>query len=324
MEQVLFDMPEQVETMKPYLNYLSDAAYFEDAEEMEGEQPFYVVPYGKGLGRFQETAVQNGYKATQMPPLDPSELEDGVLVLRDSLATNMNRITDLATNTPSAELMGGKRSDVKRGSRRLTRQKKGSRGGMEDTRIPRILQALRAGVSVLYMPDGVSEKAVAEMHRVRKANPRLEFIFTNASRDMRSPFFYQAVIDTREPIFFKAGNPKLQQLISMCGAFEDLQGIYANAYQFLSRIRTHYMNPAGLPADIRRMVQNALDGQAGGAEPNAFGLESARALEFLYGSSSNNLTGGARKRRTVRRKKNQQKRRMSRKGTYGSPLTPPF
>lgn len=302
MEQVMFDGPEQVEAMKPYLNYLSEATYFEDVEEMEGEQPFYVVPYGKGLGKFQEAANRNGYMATQLPPLSEEELEDGVLVLRDSSASNMNRVAALATEAAPVELVGGKRSGKGTGKGSKRRSRKSRVGGMEDMRIPRILQALRAGISVLYMPDGASEKAVAEMHRVRKTNPRLEFIFTNASRDMRSPFFYQAEIETREPIFFKAGNRKLQQLISMCASFEDMRGVYTAAYQFLSRIRTHYMNPAGLPADIRRLVQNALNGSQMGGDlseaTNVFGIESARALEFLYGSSGQ--AGGRRLKATRR------------------------
>lgn len=298
MEQVMFDGPEQVEAMKPYLNYLSEATYFEDVEDLEGEQPFYVVPYGKGLGKFQDVANRNGYMATQLPPLSAEELEDGVLVLRDSYASNMNRVASLAAEATPVELVGGTRSS--KGSKR--RSRKSRIGGMEDIRIPRILQALRAGISVLYMPDSASEKAVAEMHRVRKTNPRLEFIFTNASRDMRSPFFYQADIETREPIFFKAGNKRLQQLISMCTTFEDLRGVYRDAYQFLSRIRTHYMNPAGLPADIRRLVQNALNASQMGGDlseaTNVFGIESARALEFLYGSSGQ--AGGRRQKATRR------------------------
>ena len=63
------------------------------------------------------------------------------------------------------------------------------------------------------------------------------------------------------------------------------------------------MDPAGFPADIRGMVQNALDGQAGGdAETNIFAIKSARALEFLYGDAG--MKGGRRHRtQTLRRRR---------------------
>jgi len=158
-----------------------------------------------------------------------------------------------------------------------------------DATIPRILQALQAGYNVRYIPTTASRVYKDSLETTLARFPRIEFAFVNKSPDRRNIFFFNSMFDVQEPAFFRAGAPHLQQLLSACGTLSDLATLYKDNYQFLSRIRTHF---------LKKYKQ-----QGGGAAENQT-QESENALEFLYGRgiSGRGISGGKRsKRRTNRR-----------------------
>ncbi len=159
----------------------------------------------------------------------------------------------------------------------------------ETVEIPQILQALQAGVSVLYMPSTASAAYIAALQRTRRNFPRIELMFVNQSADLRPIFFFQSEFNVREPAYFAASSPHLQMLLHTCRSLGDFAGQFKNAYQFLSRIRTHF---------LKRMKSNVAGGKRGGGED----VGSEEALAFLYGIPHAGGRRTYRRRRSIRRK----------------------
>ncbi len=158
------------------------------------------------------------------------------------------------------------------------------------TTVPRILQALAAGVHVKYLPPTATAEYLESLETTLARFPRIEFAFANASTKMQRNMFFNSVFNVAEPAFFRAGCPHLQQLLSACSSLTELSAFFRNAYQFLSRIRTHFLKK------YRRAAAAAAATAAQSAGGNV--LDSEDALEFLYGAKA--LTGGQRKQRTQR------------------------
>jgi hypothetical protein len=175
-----------------------------------------------------------------------------------------------------------------------------------DATIPRILQALQAGYNVRYIPTTASRVYKDSLDTTLARFPRIEFAFVNKSPDRRNIFFFNSMLDVQEPAFFRAGAPHLQQLLSACGTLSDLATLYKDNYQFLSRIRTHFLKKYK---------------QQGGAAVETQTQESENALEFLYGrgirggqsggkhSGGKNSTKRRKTRRSISRKKPTQTRK---------------
>jgi hypothetical protein len=157
----------------------------------------------------------------------------------------------------------------------------------ESVGIPTLLQALQAGISVTYMPSTASAAYISSLQRARRNFPNIEFMFVNKSRDTRPIFFFQSEFNTEEPAFFRPSR-HLILLLSMCRSLEDLSLLFNKGYQFLSRIRTHF---------LKRYKT-----QTGGGNT----VDSEDALAFLYGRQHGGRTyrrrrKSLRKRRTYRR-----------------------
>jgi hypothetical protein len=157
----------------------------------------------------------------------------------------------------------------------------------ESVGIPTLLQALQTGISVTYMPSTASAAYISSLQRARRNFPNIEFMFVNKSRDTRPIFFFQSEFNTEEPAFFRPSR-HLILLLSMCRSLEDLSLLFNKGYQFLSRIRTHF---------LKRYKT-----QTGGGNT----VDSEDALAFLYGRQHGGRTyrrrrKSLRKRRTYRR-----------------------
>ncbi len=177
----------------------------------------------------------------------------------------------------------------------------------DGTTVPRILQALAAGVHVKYLPPTASTEYLESLETTLARFPRIEFAFVNASTKMQRNMFFNSVFNVAEPAFFRAGCPHLQQLLMACSTLDELSAFFRNAYQFLSRIRTHYLKK------YRRAATAAATATArvGGGEGNM--LDSEDAMEFLYGAKA--LTGGKRRggRRVCTRRRKRANRRTRRR-----------
>jgi hypothetical protein len=297
MERVLFDSVEETEAFKPYMEYLSETTYFPD-DDLAGEQPFYVVPYAKGFGRFQAAVDVNNAAAAALAPVQAQPGSKLILVLTDfeeSMgANNIARIRELgAPNT--RELQGGATAPYMN----LFAPKDIVRHVTAKNVIPQILQALDAGIHVQIIPQASDISIVQRfMESVRKY-PRTEFIFVNASQDTHWHAYYQFIIDVKQPMYFKAGCRQLRDLVSLCGSYGDFTTIYRDAYQFLSRIRTYFVQ---LPKTL----------VGGGANGSSNAEAADEAMEIMYGAQGNQQGGARRCRRPTRRRANRNRKTSKR------------
>lgn len=299
MERVLFDSPEQTDVFKPYLEYLSEATYF-PGDDLAGEQPFYVVPYAKGFGKFQAAVDANNAAVTTLAPVQAQPGSKLILMLTDfedsMSANNVSRIRALgAPNT--RELQGGASMNLFTPNdivRQVTVEKV----------IPQILQALDAGIHVQVVPQASDNSIVQRFIDSVRKYPRTEFIFVNASHDTRWPNYYQFIIDVKQPMYFKAGCRQLRDLVSLCRSYGDFATIYRDAYQFLSRIRTYFVQ-----------LPKMLGGSASTSSAINATAAADEAMEIMYGS--NQQQGGARptarQRHTARRRRAHRHRKTSKR-----------
>ncbi len=270
-EAVMFPTAESTAAFRPYLNYLGEAAYFDDVEDEDlvGAPPFHVVPFSQGLGPYQAQADANAAMVATLPP-----------------------VANVGANRGKLVLSVGE--------------------GEEAYIVPKILQALQAGYDIHYMPTTASEVYKQSLEITLQRFPRIEFAFVNHSPDMRDIFYFNSVLDVKEPVYFKAGCPHLLQLLSCCGSLSDLAKVFHDNYQFLSRIRTHFLKRYKQTAGSRR--QPGSRRQRGGEDDvEDLGAASENALAFLYGAAGSQQGGKRRATRSKARKSTRRSTRRSRR-----------
>lgn len=170
--------------------------------------------------------------------------------------------------------------------------------------IPRIVQALKAGVHVRWQPRSATPEYTQSLDSTLERFPRLEFLFVNNAKNSllsADMFFFQSKLDAAQPVFFRSGNSRLEDLVSMSRNLEELGGLFAHNYQFLSRIRTSFLK---MP---RAQTTVAKGGAAGNNNAVDAGVEAEVGLEFLYGETA--MIGGRRGRRQTRRRSRSRKLR---------------
>jgi hypothetical protein len=303
MERVLFDEPAQIEAFKPYLEYLANATYF-PGDDLEGEQPFYVVPYEKGFGKFQATVDANNAAAAALPPLQAIAGSELTIVLTEEgfvsmTAANQERIRHIAAQNRIPELQGG--ASVSTSTVDVFAPARSTQQLTPTTIIPYILQALDAGVSVRVLPSNSDVQMVERFTKATQAYPRTEFIFVNASQDTRWHQYYQFQIDVNQPIYMKAGCRHLRDLVALCGSWNDMTTIYRDAYQLLSRIRTYF-------------IQLPKTHVGGGDDTTMTAADEAMRIMYQgFGMMGGVVGGGAnRKRRSATRRRKQHRRTLKR------------
>jgi hypothetical protein len=168
--------------------------------------------------------------------------------------------------------------------------------------IPKILYGLMEGMTVLYNPNTSMAGYTQDINTIL-TNPlysRVEFAFVNLSMDKRDAFTFQSQMDYEQPMLFRPGSSQLIDLLKISDSMASLAKMFKNGYQFLSRIRTHY-----IPA--REKVENRQKEQVGGGNSKNI---SENAYDFLYSKTSQS---GGRIQKTRKARKQKQRKYKTRK-----------
>jgi hypothetical protein len=152
--------------------------------------------------------------------------------------------------------------------------------------------------TVLYIPKTSKPEYIRSVKNclTDPKYARIEFAFVNASKDVRDTFFFQSQVDYTQPILFRPGSIQLLHLLRISENVASLAKFFKNGYQFLSRIRTHYMVPV--------KENGANQAQAGGSmsENVELSILSEKAIDMMYGNSKPQAGGSRYKRKQTRRK----------------------
>jgi hypothetical protein len=260
-EKVMFDTKELRDEFMPYMKYLRQATYFDDLidECLYGVPPFVVTPFEKGFGKYNPVYDKNLEKLDEI--VDPQRR-------RDMFGhNNGNEVNDSGPVLFVSEMENP--SDL----------------------IPAILHGLSvAKKPVVYMPNTATQeyRDAVNAFLADARYSRIEFAFVNVARDAREAFFFQSQLDPTQPIVFRPCK-QLIQLLSISKDLPSLANLFKNGYQFLSRIRTHY-----LLAQAPRQVQ-----QGGRNEFDPANL-SQEAIHTLYAPVA---SGGKRKMKYTRKRR---------------------
>jgi hypothetical protein len=120
--------------------------------------------------------------------------------------------------------------------------------------IPSILNSLRNGIDVMYVPTSVDMAELKKIRNIVEKHERLEFVFSDTAADFELHTMYNYTIDLTKPIFMRHGNPLLIMLLALSNSEPGVNNnaapkgipfeyILKNNYHFLSRIRVHVMRP---------------------------------------------------------------------------------
>jgi hypothetical protein len=272
MEAVMFEHKKDRVQFETYLKYLKDAKYFDDYLDdcLYGQPAFNVIPFDKQFGKYTATFNANEAKLKKMME------EKNTMYVPYNKKANIQNINTTSVNV-------------------VRRMNEPSIQETDESVILRILFGLKQGRTVLYIPSNSSPEYLESIKNCIR-NPkysRIEFAFVNASKDVRDTFYFQSTMDTDQPMLFRPCR-HLELLLQMCSNFQEMNKLFKNGYQFLSRIRTHYLMKAG-----RAQVQTG-----GGEENDSIAVQSDQALDILY-----SMNGGKSKKHMTRKRKTRSQRK---------------
>jgi hypothetical protein len=270
-ECTMFPTKELANEFRPWFDYLEDAVYKDDVAEYDeglvGEQPFYVVPFYKGFGKYQPIYENNMKRAHELTfePTDMDTIQISTIDIPKILNCLMNNKNVLYIPTPE------NRSDIdnimsviqSEAGRRLEFLFTDTNTDLSDhltfNYIIDISKPIfiRAGNPILMKMIALS-KSISEKSNENIAYERMQELF-----------------NSNKPIPFPL--------------------LLANNYQFISRIRIHIMK--------KPRAVGAGAGMVGGGYLENRNTDIA--LEFLYTmkSGAGASIGGKRKRNTIKRRK---------------------
>jgi hypothetical protein len=306
----------------PYFEYLKTAKYFDDKMDdcMYGVHPFNVVSFSERYGKKYNAIAAKNEKLFHLIENEPTKLRNmfghrnnNLVETEEQQMRNMfghnnvfqsgGLIEEVANQEPNNELPPREPNVANnlnlyvpgQGSTYIVRE--------SEYAIAEILYGLmKLKKSVLYIPETSTPEYIRSIRRCLEdpKYSRIEFAFVNASKDIRDTFFFQSQVDYTQPILFRPGSIQLLQLLRISENMASLAKLFKNGYQFLSRIRTHYLMP------VRENGQL----QAGGDSKNVeLSFASEDALNVLYGDKTPQIGGKKRqtRRRPKQRKQNQRK-----------------
>lgn len=262
-ECVMFPSKEMADQFRPWLNYMSEAMYFEDVkdEELVDEQPFYIVPFEKGFGKLQPLYEENMEKARSMPfeGMRTNLVENTVRINRidtikilnclvndvNVLYTPIDNKADIDNILSIINSEPGKRMELVFSDKNLDLESHLMLNYIIDTSKPIFI---RAGNPILTMMMALIKSDAAESNE-NIAYARMRELFAE-----------------EKPLPF--------------------EHVLTSNYQFLSRIRVHVMSPKSKAIVAAGMIGGGMD------------RGTNIALEYLYPVSQN---GGRRRRATRRR-----------------------
>jgi len=238
-EYMMFPSSEMVKTLRPYLDYMNSAQYFNDGNPIlvkkgfvnplkpeDNEQPLYITPYKAKYGNTKYF-------------MDDSLTWNDVAKITDNKANSIN--------TNELNLGYNKKNNMVEINDLSMFIKDDKTKTLDKTKIiSLIIKLLKDNKNVVYNPKGLpgyKKEQYGLLHKLlKKSNNSLEFIFTpHFDYDYESSnFFYKPKFLLNQPIFFKPCDI-LIKFLSMFISLDDFSS-YLNygSYEFISRVRVGY------------------------------------------------------------------------------------
>lgn len=225
-ECIMFPTKEFADTCREYLDFMSNTAYPYDGNQVlmdrhwidekhpeNNEQPFYVVPFDKKLGKRNNVSrrnIQNSYGIRMADFTKMNEPIDGKSVFGRS-----TYLIPAAHIDPSAI-------------------------------IPAILYMLSRGKSAYVQPVRLTEtystSAGFDRHSALDKYSRSDLLFVPHLQQTHT--LLKPVINFDEPILFRPGNNVLYTYLSMFRNLAEFsEAINYGAYDFISQVRIGLINP---------------------------------------------------------------------------------
>jgi hypothetical protein len=309
-EYIFFPDKEMVTSLESYLDYMKQASYFDDGNEIliqkgfidklnpkDNEAPLYVIDYDKHYGT-------NKY------------VSEPDLTINQVAEINFNRAEQM--NIEGLNLITDKEND------NIIEIQNADNSINDAKLVSLIIKLLQQGKYVIYNPvskPGYNSLYYDSLKSKIDIYNSLEFVFVPEITSYDFSDFFKPKIQINMPMFFSPKNDMLIKFLCMFLSLDDFSNyINYGSYEFISRIRIGYLFPSKKNKlsenknDVPTTVFNSISGGSNANDKlDEYISNYEQGLQEMYNKS---MTGGIKKlHKKTYKKRNLQpfKKRLSQK-----------